>query len=75
MEQKAFFEASCIYKIHTGEKNILQLLFLKLCEPFRLGQIKKLEVYFGLDESSFTFTEKRRPNKYSLCEVNLIYYM
>ena len=37
----------------------MQLLFLKVCESFRLGQIKNLEVYFGLYKSSFTFTEKR----------------
>ena len=75
MEQKTFIEASCIYKILTGEKNILQLVLLKACELLRFGQIKKLEVYFGLYESTFTFIEKRRPSKYCLCEVNLISYM
>ena len=53
----------------------MQLLLLKVCEWFRLGQIKNLEVYFGLYEPSFTFIEKKRPNKYCLCEVDLISYM
>ena len=75
MEQKAFTEASCIYVIHTGEKFFLQLLLVKVCESFRFRQIKKLEVYFGLYESSFTFMEKRRPIKYCLYEANLISYM
>ena len=71
MEQKTFIEASCIYNIHS-RKFFLKLLLLKVCESFRFGQIKRLEVYFDLYESSFTYTEKRRPNKYCLCEVNLI---
>ena len=75
MEQKTFIEASCIYNIHTGEKKILWLLLLKVCESLRFGQIKKLEVYFSLYESSFTFIEKRRPNKHCLCDVNFISYM
>ena len=75
MEQKTFIEASCIYNIHTGGKTFLQLLLLKVCESFRFGQIKKLEVYFCLHESSFTFIEKRVPNKHCLGEVNLMYYM
>ena len=74
MEQKTFIEATWIYNIHTGEK-IFHLLLLKVCESFRFGQIKKLEVLFGLYESSFTFIEKIRPNKYCLCGVNLISYM
>ena len=53
MEQKTNVEGSCIYNIHTGEKK-LQLLLLKVCESFRFAQIKKLEVYFGLCESSLT---------------------
>ena len=60
---------------YAPKKDLLQLLLLKVCMSFRFGQIKKLEVYFGLYESSFTFIEKRRPNKYCLCEVNLISYM
>ena len=43
MEQKIFIEASYIYDIHTGGK-LLQLLLLKICESFRFGQIKKLEM-------------------------------
>ena len=35
----------------------MQLLLLKVCESFRFGQIKKLEVYFGLYEPSSAFTE------------------
>ena len=50
----------------------MQLLLLKVWESFRFGQIKKLEVYFGLYEFSFTFIEKKRPNKYCLCKVDLI---
>ena len=72
MEQKTFIEASCIYNIHTAENCFLQLLVLKVCQSFRLGQIKKLEVYLGLYESFFTFIVKRRPNKYCLCEANSI---
>ena len=53
----------------------MQLLLLKVCESFRFGQIKKLEVYFGLYEPSFTFIEKKRLNKYCLCGVDLISYM
>ena len=68
MEQKTFIEASCIFKILTGEKNILWLLLLKVCESFRFGELKKLEVYFGLYESSI-FIENRRPIKYYLCEI------
>ena len=75
MEQKTFIETSCIYNIHTGEKIFLQLLLLKVCDLFRFGQIKTHEKYFGLYESSFIFIEKIRPNKYCLCEVNLISYM
>ena len=60
----------------TLERTILQLLLLlKVCESFRFGQIKSLEVYFGLHGPSFTFVEKKRPNKYCLCEVDLISYM
>ena len=44
MEQKTFTEASCVYNIRTEEKTFLQRLVLKVCESFRLGQIKKLEV-------------------------------
>ena len=39
---------------------------------FRFGEIKKLLVYFGLYEPSFTFIEKKRPNTYCLCGVDLI---
>ena len=53
----------------------MQLLLLTVCELFRFGQIKKREVYFGLCESSFTFMENKRPNKYCLCEADLISYM
>ena len=60
---------------YAPKKDLLQLLLLKVCMSFRFGQIKKLEVCFGLYESSFTFIGKRRPNKYCLCEVNLISYM
>ena len=61
---------------HTNwSKNFLQLLLLKVCESFKFGQIKKLEVYFGLFESPFTFIEKKRPIKYCLCKANLISYM
>ena len=70
MEQKTFIEANCIFNIHTGKKKN-QLLLLKVCESFEFGQIKKFEVYFGLYDSSFTFIEKRRPNKYCLCEAHL----
>ena len=59
MEQETFIEASCVYNIHTEEKTFLQRLLLKVCESFRLGQIKKLEVYFGLYKSSFTLIEKK----------------
>ena len=72
MEQKTFIEASHIYNIHTGGKFFL-LLLLKVCESFRFGQIKKLEVYFGLYEPSFTFIEKKGPNKYCLCEVDFLH--
>ena len=55
-------------------ENFLQLLLLKICESFRLGQIKKPEGYFGLYESSFTFIEKRstvyREEKY---QINTVY--
>ena len=54
MEQKTFIEASCIYNIHTGGKIFCSCW--KICESFRFGQIKKLEVNVGLYESSFTFT-------------------
>ena len=56
----------------TLKRTILQLLLLKVCESFRFGQIKSLEVYFGLHGPSFTFIVKKRPNKYCLCEVDLI---
>ena len=59
----------------TLERTILQLLLLKVGESFRFGQIKSLEVYFGLHGPSSTFVEKKRPNKYCLCEVDLISYM
>ena len=36
---------------------------------------KKLEVYFGLYESSLLFIVTGPPNKYCLCEANLISYM
>ena len=74
MEQKTLLKqlGSITY---TLEKKFLHLLLLKVCESFRFGQIKKLEVLFGLYESSFTFIEKIRPNKYCLCGVNLIFYM
>ena len=71
MEQKTFIEASCIYNIHTGENHFCSCV----CESFRFEQIKKLEVYFGLYQPSFTFIEKKRPNKYCLCEVDLVSYM
>ena len=73
MEQKTLIEASCIYNIHTGEKMFCSCYLKKVCESFKFGQIKKLEVYFGLYESSFTFIEKRRQNKYFLCEVSLLF--
>ena len=56
MEQKTF--------IYTVEKNIFAAATF---EGLWSEQIKKLEVHFGLCESSFTFTEKKRPNKYCLC--------
>ena len=62
MEQKTFIEASCIYNIHTGKKFFCSCYFWRF--SFRFTQIKKLEVYFGLYQSSFTFIEKRKPNKY-----------
>ena len=68
--------SQCILPLtYTLEKILLQLLLFKVCESFRFGQIKKLEVYFGLQESSFTFIEKIRPNKHCLCEENLISHM
>ena len=66
MEQKTFIEASYIYNIHTGEKYLLQLLLLKVCESLRFGQIKKTARVFGLCESSFTFIEMKRRIKYCL---------
>ena len=68
---------SKLHSQHTHwRKTFLQLLLFKVCcESFRFGQIKKLEMYFGLYESSFTFIEKIRPNKYCFCGVNLISYM
>ena len=59
----------------TWTTKFSQLLLLKVCESFNFGQIKKLEVYFGLFESPFTFIEKKRPIKYCLCIANLISYM
>ena len=53
-------------KLHLEQthqrKHFLQQLLLKVCESFRFGQIKKLELYFGLYESAFIFIEKRRSN-------------
>ena len=45
---------------------------MKVCESVRLEQIKKLEAYLGLYEPSFTLIEKKRPNKYCLCEADLV---
>ena len=70
MEQKTLIEASSIYNIHAGEKH-----FCSAANFEGLWQIKKHEVYFGLYKSSFTFIEKKRPNKYCLCKVDLICYM
>ena len=53
----------------------MQLLLFKVCESFRFGQIRKLEKYFDLYESSFNFIEKIRPNRYCLSAVNFISYM
>ena len=53
----------------------MQLVLLKVCDSLRFGQIKKLEVSFGLYEPSFTFTVKKRSNKYCLCEADLNSYM
>ena len=39
---KAFVEASCIDNIHTGEKVILQLFILKICEFFLFRESKTL---------------------------------
>ena len=43
----------------------MSLLLLKVCESFRFGQIKKLEVYFGLYESFFYFYREEK-TKYIL---------
>ena len=65
-------------KAHTNDKlleknNVFQLLHkLKNIHQSKLhlfGQIKRLELYFSLYESPFTFIEKRRPNKYFICEI------
>ena len=69
MEQKTFIEASCIYVIHTGEKIFCSCCLWRFVSRLD-SDIKKLEVYFGLYESSFTFMEKRRPIKYCLYEAN-----
>ena len=74
-QERQTFRKNNVFQLsttYTLEKRFLQLLLLKVCESFRLGQ---LEMYFGLYESSFTFIEKRQANNYCLCEVNLISYM
>ena len=73
-EQKIFIEGSCIYNMH-GKLFAVAAFEGLWVGQIRLGQIKKPEGYFGLNESSFTFIEKRRPSKYCLCEVNSISYM
>ena len=64
MKQTTFIEATCIYNIDIEGLWVVYI-----------GADQKLEVYFGRGESPFTFIGKRRPNKYCLCEVNLISYM
>ena len=49
----------------------MRLLLLKVCQSFKFGHIKNFDVHFGLYESSFTFIEERRSNKYCLRDANL----
>ena len=65
MEEKTFIEASCIYETHW-RKHFLQLLLLKACESFKLGQIKKPEADFGMHESSLLLWKRKD-------QINTIY--
>ena len=51
---------------YTLEKNIFAAATFKGCESLRLGQIIKLEVYFGLYEPSFTFIGREN-------QINTVY--
>ena len=55
MEKKTFMEASCNHNIHTGEKDFLQLLLLKVWESFLFRQSKKTCSILGLYDSSLDF--------------------
>ena len=52
---------------YTLEKRFFAVaILLKVYESFLFRQSKKLVIYFGLYESSFGISEKKRQNKYYL---------
>ena len=52
MELKILIEASCIYNMHTGEKDFCSYYFRRFVSRFDSNRVTKLEMYFGLYESS-----------------------
>ena len=75
MEQKTFIEASCVYHINTGGKVLCSCYFWRFVSFFFCYSVKKIRSALLPVPVSFVFLKKRRPNKYSLWEVNLISYM
>ena len=59
---------------HFG-KTFLQLLLLKVCETFLFRENKKACSSLWSVSVFFAFLEKRRPKKYFLQEVNLVFHM
>ena len=52
MEWKTFMEASSIYNIHIEDKIFCSCYFCRFANSFDSDRVERLEVYFGLYESS-----------------------
>ena len=56
-------------------KTFLQLLLLKICETFLFRQSKKACSIIWSTWVFFAFLEKRRPNKYCLWKLSLVFHI
>ena len=74
IEQKAFIEASCIYKIHTGEKNFCSCCFSSFVNHLDLDRLKNFMCTLVCVSLPLVL-QRREDHKYCLFELNLISYM
>ena len=77
--KKWYLPVNALNKKHSSKQvipitGLLLLLHLKVCESF-LFRVRTRKCSIPWSVCLFIFLEKRRPHKYSLCKINLVFYM